>query len=398
MTTTSPRSPADAQRNATRPPPWRDVRVLRVVAQVVVLAVVGAILAWLLNNVRSGLAGLGIDTGFSYLDQSAGFQVPGSDFRAGQSRMDAIWVGLGNTLRVSVAGIVLATVLGVALGVARLSGNFLLRTGARLYVEAIRNIPLLIIIIFAYLVVVLQLPPAVEAIEIPGVLVLSNRGNSITWPTLPDGAGPALVVALVGLVAAAATAWWRTRRFDATGIPHHRVGLGLVAFMVAAGAAFVALGHPIGITVPEADGRLVAGGMRMGPEYFALLVSLVLYTASHIAEIVRGSIQSVPRGQDEAAKAVALSSGQRLRFVVLPQAFRIAVPPLANQYLNLTKNSSLAVAISYFELTKITGDLIANGSPALQSFALLIVIYLGVSLSIAMLTNLVNRRLTLVER
>jgi general L-amino acid transport system permease protein len=384
--------------SASRPPPWRDVRVLRVVVQVVVLAVVVSAVLWLYGNLTTNLRRLGLDTGFGFLDQPAGFTVPGSDFRSGQSRLDAIWVGMGNTLRVSLAGIVLASIIGVLIGIARLSGNWLLRTCARLYVEFFRNVPLLVIIIFAYLVIVLQLPPATEAIEVPGILVLSNRGNSVVWPAFPDGFGPVLILVAVAGLAAGVVAWWRTRRFDQTGEPHHRVLLGALTFAVVATAAGFALGGPIDIDAPVADGRLVAGGMRMAPEYFALLVSLVIYTASHIAEIVRGSIQSVARGQEEAATAIGLTRAQRLRHVILPQSFRIAVPPLANQYLNLTKNSSLAVAIAYFELTKITGDLIANGSPAPQAYVVLIGIYLMISLGIALLTNLANRRLALVER
>jgi general L-amino acid transport system permease protein len=381
-----------------QPPPWRDVRVLRIAAQVVVAAAVFALLAWLFGNLTANLRRIGVGNDFGYLDQPAGFTIPGSGFRPGQSRLDAILVGLGNTLRVAVAGIVFATVAGVLLGVARLSGNWLVRTGARLYVEFVRNVPLLVLILFAYLAVVLQLPSATDAIEVPGVLVLSNRGNSVVWPTMPGGPLPVLALLAVAGAATAAVVTWRTRRFDATGRPHHRLVFGSVTFVVVGVATGTVLGGPVDLDAPVADGRLVAGGMRMAPEYFALLAALVVYTASHIAEIVRGSIQAVPRGQDEAATAIGLSPTQRLRHVVLPQAFRIAVPPLANQYLNLAKNSSLAVAIAYFELTKVTGDLIANGSPAPQSYLLLIVLYLAISLVIALVTNVANRRLALVER
>lgn len=357
-----------------------------------------AILAWLVDNLLSNLDRLGIDTGFGYLDQPAGVTVPGSDFRSTQSRLDAVWVGLGNTIRISAAGIALATVLGVLLGIARLSTNWLVRTGARLYVELVRNIPLLVIIVFAYLVVVLQLPAVDQAMELLGIVVLSNRGGNVAWFLTPDGLLPALAVPVVALVAALLVRRQRLRRFDATGEPAHPALWALVTFVLVAAAVAFVLGGPIDPTAPVRDGRAVTGGVRMSPEYFALLLSLVVYTASHIAEITRGSIQAVPRGQAEAASAVALSGYQRMRFVVLPQAMRIAIPPLANQYLNLTKNSSLAVAISYFELTKISTDLIANGSPAPQSYALLIVIYLALSLGIATVTNLFNRRMALVER
>jgi general L-amino acid transport system permease protein len=188
---------------------------------------------------------------------------------------------------------------------------------------------------------------------------------------------------------------WRTRRFDATGEPHHRAlwGLGMLVAVVAVG--FLATGRPYGLSLPERGDLGVAHGFRLGPEYSALLFGLVLYTASHIAEIVRGSLLAVARGQAEAADALGLTPFQRLRLVVLPQAFRIMIPPLANQYLNLTKNSSLGIAISVYEVTKVTRVSIAQGSPAPQAIAILMLVYLVISLAIALVTNLVNRRLAL---
>jgi general L-amino acid transport system permease protein len=381
-----------------RTPLWRNVRVLRFVLQVVFLVGVAGLLLYLVDNVVGNLERLGIPTGFDYLDQPAGFAIPDSDFSSAQSLGDALIVGVRNTLKVSLIGIVLATIVGVLVGVARLSSNWLVRKSAALYVETFRNIPVLVIILFWYLGVVLRLPPIGEAVEIPDLLVISNRGVALPWFD-KVGAGFAFgLVALVGLAAAALVWIWRTRRFDRTGAPHRRAlwaGGVLIAILT---VGFFATGSPWALEFPERGERSTTGGFRLSPEYAALLIGLALYTASHIAEIVRGSILAVPGGQAEAANAVGLSGWQRLRHVVLPQAFRISVPPIANQYLNLMKNSSLGIAISYYELTKITRVSIAQQAPAVQAILLLMGIYLLISLSIALVTNLVNRRLTVKGR
>jgi len=368
--------------------------VLRFVLQAVFLVAVGGLLLYLVDNVVGNLERLGIPTGFGYLDQPAGFAIPDSDFSSAQSLGDALLVGVQNTLKVSLLGIVLATILGVAIGVARLSTNWLVRRAAAIYVETFRNIPVLVIILFWYLGVVLRLPPISDAFEISGLTVISNRGLVVPWFDQVGGGLAFALVALFGL-AAAGTVWaWRTRRFNRTGQPHRRLLWAGGALLAILAIGFFATGSPWVVETPERGERSTTGGFRLSPEYAALLIGLALYTASHIAEIVRGSILAVPRGQTEAANAVGLSGFQRLRLVVLPQAFRISVPPIANQYLNLMKNSSLGIAISYYELTKITRVSIAQQAPAVQAILLLMGIYLLISLAIALVTNLVNRRLS----
>jgi general L-amino acid transport system permease protein len=381
-----------------RPPLWRNVRVLRIAIQAVFLVAVGGFVLFLLDNVVYNLERLGIPTGFDYLNQPAGFAIPDSDFRSSQSLGDALLVGVQNTIKVALLGIVLATIIGVLVGVARLSTNWLVRKAAAVYVETFRNIPVLVIIIFWYLGVMIRLPPIREAVELLDLLAISNRGIVVPWFDRIGGAGVFGICALVAIVAAGAVWVWRTRRHDRTGEPHRR-GLwagGVLLAILAVG--FVVAGRPWTVTTPEVGELSTTGGFRLAPEYAALLIALSLYTASHIAEIVRGSILAVDRGQSEGANALGLTGTQRLRHVVLPQAFRISVPPISNQYLNLVKNSSLGVAISYYEVTKVTQVSIAQSAPAVQAIALLMAIYLGISLLIAAATNLVNRRLTLKGR
>jgi general L-amino acid transport system permease protein len=372
--------------------------VLRIAFQAVFLVAVAGFLLFLLDNTVYNLRQRGFPTGldsFDYLRQPAGFAIPDSDFRSSQSLLDALIVGVQNTIKVSLLGIVLATIIGVVVGVARLSSNWLVRKAAALYVETFRNIPVLVIILFWYLGVMIRLPPIRDAFELLDLLAISNRGIVVPWFD-KVGAGFAFgLLALVALAAAAVVWIWRTRRFDRTGEPHHRAlwSGGVLLLLLAVG--FAVSGRPWTVTTPEVGELSTTGGFRLAPEYAALLIALSLYTASHIAEIVRGAILSVPRGQSEAANAVGLSGFQRLRHVVLPQAFRISIPPIANQYLNLTKNSSLGVAISYYEATKVTQVSIAQSAPAVQAILLLMGIYLVLSLTIAFVTNLVNRRMTL---
>ncbi len=381
-----------------RPPPWRDVRILRIAFQLAFLALVGTALFFLYLNIVANLRRQGIDTSFDFLRRPAGFAIPDSDFRSSQPIRRAIRVGLGNTAKLALAGIVLATVLGVIVGVARLSSNWLVRRGAALYVEAFRNVPVLAIIFFWYFAVLLRLPPIGNAQEWLNLVVLSNRGLVFPGLDRTGAVGLFLALALGGLAAALAVGIWRTRRFDRTGQPHRRVLWGAGVLLVALVVAYLVSGRPLAITTPERGELATAGGFRLSPEFAALLVALVLYTASHIAEIVRGSILSVSRGQTEAANALGLSESQRLRFVILPQAFRISVPPLANQYLNLTKNSALGAAIGTPELTRIVQIAIAQGNPAPQLILVLMGLYLLLSLSIALVTNLVNRRLQRAHR
>lgn len=390
MTTPTPNQPPTS--GTARPPLWRNVRVLRFAFQVAVLAVVCAFVLYLYTNVLRNLNRLGMGTSFGFLEESAGFAISGSDFDPASSLWDAIAIGVVNTAFVSLIGIVLATVIGVVVGIGRLSGNWLVRRSAAAYVETLRNIPVLVIILFWYLAVILQLPPIDRAVDWR-VLVLSNRGLVVAWLEATGDLAVFFAMLGVGVVAAGAVAVWRTRRCNATGMPHHRVLWALGVLLAAAVAGYVAGGGPLGLSLPERGDFGTERGFLLTPEYGALLLGLTTYTSSHIAEIVRGSILAVPRGQSEAANALGLSAFTRLRHVVLPQALRIMVPPLANQYLNLVKNSSLGVAIAYPEVTRIIRIAIGQQAPAPQSVLILMLVYLAFSLAISLIANIANRRL-----
>jgi general L-amino acid transport system permease protein len=380
---------------AARPPFWRDVRVLAWAFQLVVVAVAVAIVWYLVGNYLDNAQQKGLTTDFDFLDQPAGFPIPSSPFRQSQRTRDAIVEGLLNTLRLAVTGIVLATVLGTLIGVGRLSQNFLIRTGTRMYVEVIRNVPLLALVILAFLAIVQNaFPPPNESWELGPIAVLNVRGASVFW--FEGDNTKALVVVVFAVIVMWVVARWRHAVADRTGTPARSALWALPIGLAVATVAWIVLG--LGVTAPELEGRRVLGGITMTPAYFAALLALVIYTSSHVAEIVRASIQAVPRGQAEAADALALSGFQRLWHVVLPQAMRIGVPPVGNQYLNLTKNSSLAALISFPELTKVNQLAIATRAPAVPTYILLLLTYLVISLLISAFVNVVNWRLRIVER
>jgi general L-amino acid transport system permease protein len=380
---------------STRIPLWRDVRVLKWALQLVVVGVVVAVIVWLYGNYVDNTAQQNIPTDFGFLDNPANFQITGNELSANAAVREALYEGLLNTLRISVAGIVAATILGTLVGIARLSSNWIVRKLATVYVEAVRNVPLALFVIAGLLVVVLGVFPTIQdAWNLAGLAVISNRGVAVPWFV---GAGLGLlVIGALGLVAAWLVARWRASVSERTGALPRSALWGGSAFLVVFLVGWFALGYEW--TLPELDGRQTVGGIRIDPSFFALFFALVIYTASHIAEIVRGSIQAVPKGQGEAADAVALSAFQRMWYVVLPQAFRIAIPPIGNQYLNLIKNSSLGAAIGYYDLTLVAQTTVGNGSPAVPVFALTMVLYICISLITSLFVNIANRRSALVER
>jgi general L-amino acid transport system permease protein len=380
---------------ATRVPLWRDIRVLKWLAQIVVVGLVVALVMWLYGNYVDNAAEQNIPTDLGFLDNPASFQITGNSLSANAPVREAIYQGLLNTLRISVAGIIAATILGTLVGVARLSKNWIVSKLATVYVEAVRNVPLALFVVAGLLVVVLGVFPTIqEAWDFGGLAIVSNRGVAVPWFN-GSGAG-LLLVGLIGVVVAWGVARWRGSVADRTGaLPRTGFWAG-GSLLVVLAIGWITLGYSW--TLPNVEGRQTVGGIRIDPSFFALFFALVIYTASHIAEIVRGSIQAVPKGQGEAADAVALSGFQRMWYIILPQAFRIAIPPVGNQYLNLIKNSSLGAAIGFYDLTLVAQTTVGNGSPAVPVFTLTMVIYIAISLITSVLVNLANRRFTLVER
>jgi general L-amino acid transport system permease protein len=379
---------------SARPPLWRDVRVLRIAFQVAVLAAVVVLLSYLSDNLRAN----DVELDFAFLDQQAGFRIAYSDLLPSDTVLAAILTGLRNTITVALLGIGLTLIVGTLVGIARLSGNWLVRRAAGAYVEALRNVPPLLVIVFVNSAALATLPPIQDANEVGDVLVLSVSEIGIVSPRGDGNGGLFAVLLVAGLLAALALANWRSRIEDRSGTPARRWAWGGGLFLAVAVVSYVALDRPVVLSHPEVVGLSIEGGIRMGLPFVAVLVGLVLYTSSHVAEIVRGSILAVPRGQSEAASAMGLSSAQRLRHVVLPQAFRIATPPIINQCLNLTKNTSLGVAVAFAELMGVTNTVIGNGHPAIPSILVAMGLYLVLSVSISLVANVANHRLRLVER
>ena len=368
--------------------------------QILAVGLTVALVAWLAINAADNLERRGISTGFGFLDREAGMEIGESliayDPSASYGR--AFVVGLFNTLRVALIGIALASAVGLVVGLARLSRNWLIGRLAAIYVETLRNVPLLLQLFFWYALITEAAPLPREALNpLPGVF-LSARGLQI--PALV--ADPAHAWALAAFAAGAAGLWgwlrWARAKRERTGAapPAWPAAVGLLVVLPA--LALAASGRPIGVEFPELQRFNFRGGTALTPEFSALLLGLTLYTASFIAEIVRSGIQAIPRGQWEAARALGLKPGRVLKDVVLPQALRVIIPPLTSQYLNLTKNSSLAVAIAYPDLVSIANVTINQTGQAIECIAIIMAVYLTVSLAISLAMNLYNRAVALVER
>ena len=396
---------------STRPPFWRDIRVLRVVAQVAAVVLAIITVRWLLGNLTKNLDEQGIPTGFDFLDNPAGFAIRDSPFDPASPVRHLIWVGVRNTAAISIVGVTIALIIGTFVGIGRLSTNWLVRKLATLYVETFRNIPVLVIIIFVGFALFTFGPlPQFNAanppqlVQIPGtdnnLMILSS--SRLGFPSLQnnDNGGTFWIVMAIALVAAIAVWVWRTKYNERTGAAHHRVIYSFGTLLVVGIAAYIGLSGPISFSWPvvSESGRLIVGGIATNDGYIAITLALGVYTASHIAEIIRGSILAVPKGQIEAGNALALSGFQRYRFVILPQAARIALPPIINQFLNLVKNSSLATAVAFPEITSLVRTAIGNGNPAPQMILILMGCYLVFSLFISLILNILNRKLRIEGR
>jgi general L-amino acid transport system permease protein len=352
-------------------------------------------------NAKANLAAQRITSGFGFLDQTAGFSVNQSliPYNESDTYGRVFLVGLLNTLLVAGLGIVLATILGFVIGIARLSPNWLVARLAGAYVELIRNLPLLFQILFWYLAVLGALPGPRQSISLFGEVFLNNRGIIVPAPTAGEGAGLVVAAGAVGIIASLALRSWARRRQARTGAQFPVFWIGCVVIVGLPLAVLAATGFPIGFQKPELRGFNFVGGVRLIPEFVALLIALTTYTAAFIAEVVRAGLLAVPRGQTEAASALGLRRGLTLRLIVVPQALRVIVPPLTNQYLNLTKNSSLAVAVGYPDLFAVfAGTALNQTGQAIEIIAITMAVYLAISLLTSALMNWYNARLRIVER
>jgi general L-amino acid transport system permease protein len=370
--------------------------------QVLLCAGVALVAYAVVRNVADNLARNHITSGFGFLDQTAGFDISQTliDYSVQTSTYGrAFWIGLLNTLLIAVLGIILATILGFVIGIARLSRNWLLANVARSYVEFVRNIPLLLQLLFWYNAVLKALPDIRQSIPIAGLALLNNRGLFLPQPSFGPGVEWA---ALAGLAALALAVLWHLiakRRFERTGRPLPVVLPGLILVIGVPIITYLALGGTIQFEFPELGRFNVSGGVEILPEFVALLFGLVIYTAAFIAEVVRAGLLSVPRGQSEAAAALGLRRGQILNLVIIPQAKRVIIPPLTNQYLNLTKNSSLAVAIGYPDFVQIfTGTVLNQTGQAVEVVLITIAVYLALSFITSAAMNWYSARVAYVSR
>jgi general L-amino acid transport system permease protein len=381
--------------------PWNDPVIRGWVFQIVVVGLVGLLAWYLVSNTIDNLERQKIASGFHYLEREAGFEIGDTmiAYSPASTYARAIYVGMLNTLRVSVLGVIMATILGTLLGVGRLSNNWLLSKICEWYVEAFRNVPLLLWLFLFYKLISEAFPGPRQAI---GVLwnsvFLSNRGLYFPVPLTEPIHKWMGVAFLVGIAAAWGLHRWARKRQDATGQPFPSISAGFGLVIGLPLVVWLLGGAPHHLSWPELKGFNFEGGTVIQPEFTALLLGLVLYTSAFVAEIVRSGILALHKGQTEAAMAIGLSRGQVMRLVLLPQALRVIVPPMTSQYLNIVKNSSLAIAIGYPDLVASINVTINQTGQAIENVLIIMAAYLSVSLSISAFMNWYNKRIALRER
>ena len=391
----------DQMAPAARPPFFYDPRVRAIFFQVLALALVVLGGAYLVNNTLANLARQGIASGFGFLDTTAGFGISMSlvEYSEESSYGRVFLVGFLNTILVSVVGIFFATILGFLIGVARLSRNWVVAKMAAAYIETLRNIPLLLQLFFWYFAVLRTLPSPRNSVEVFGSFFLNNRGLTSPSPILEPGFSTVVISIAVAIIVAFFVARWARKRQEATGQQFHSFWVGLGIIVGLPFLAAIVTGFPLSWTTPELRGFNFVGGMVLIPEFVALVVALSTYTATFIAEIVRAGITSVSHGQTEAAFALGLRRAPTLRLVIIPQALRVIIPPLTSQYLNLTKNSSLAAAIAYPDIVLVfAGTVLMQTGQAVEIIAITMATYLALSLLISGFMNWYNQKMALVER
>lgn len=387
-------------RSQAKVAPWNDPVIRGWVFQIVVVGLVGLLAWFLVSNTVENLQRQKIASGFHYLEREAGFEIGDTmiAYSPASTYARAILVGMLNTLKVAVLGIIFSTILGTLIGVGRLSPNWLLAKVCEGYVEMFRNVPLLLWLFLIYKLISEAFPGPRQAINVLDSFFLSNRGLYFPVPLASPVHEWMGVALLIGIAGTFLVNRWAKKRQDATGqpFPTFSAGLGLVLGLPI--LVWLLGGAPHHMSWPELKGFNFDGGTVIQPEFTALLVGLVLYTSAFVAEIVRSGILALNKGQSEAAMAIGLSRTQVMRLVLLPQALRIIVPPMTSQYLNITKNSSLAIAIGYPDLVASVNVTINQTGQAIENILIIMVAYLSVSLSISAFMNWYNKRIALRER
>jgi general L-amino acid transport system permease protein len=381
----------------------RDDRFWKIGGQAIALILVIVVGAILWDNLSANYSQLGIAFGFDFLNSQASFDIGEKviSYNPENSYRQAYFVGLINSLRVMGIGIILATIAGFTVGIARLSDNWLLRNLAGLYVEILRNTPLLLQLFFWYFAVFISLPKLEENPQMSGPVYLTNRGIALPWLAVLPGFEIWLILLTVGVLVAAGIWQWRARVMIEQAKPGRQLLWALSAIALSAILAFIITRNlPFRLDFPRLTADLqLEGGLKLTPEFAALVTGLSLYTGSYIAEIVRAGIQSVPKGQSEAGKSLGLTSETMMRLVILPQALRVIIPPLTSQYLNLAKNSSLAVAIAYPDVYFVVASPTLNQTGrAIEAMLIIMVTYLSISLIISLFMNLYNQTVQIKER
>ncbi len=380
---------------------WTDRRWRAVFIQILALAGLFAFFAYIVNNTINNLANLGIETGYGFLNDPSSYDISQTliDYDSRSSHGRATIVGILNTALIAFCGIITATILGFTVGVLRLSGNWLISRIMYCYVEFTRNVPLLLQILLWHALVVHSLPRPKNALEPFSGIFLSNRGLVLPGPEF--GSGSWLIFAAIAAAIAGGIAFSRYAKGiqEASGKHYPVIWVGLGLIVVLPLLAYFAAGQPVSLNWPALRGFNFKGGLTITPEFLALWFALTIYTASFISEIVRSGIQSVSHGQTEASYALGIHPSWTMRLVILPQALRVILPPLISQYLNLTKNSSLAIAVGYMDIVATIGGISLNQTGrALECMSIVLAIYLAFSLSISLAMNWYNKRVALVER
>lgn len=400
MTSEENRSGQTERVSAERVPFWLDPKKRGILFQIAVFCLVGLLAWYLVSNTLANLKRQSIATGFDFLQKEASFEIGESmiDYSAADTYGRALVVGALNTLKVSFAGILITVLLGTFVGIARLSTNWLVSKLAAVYIEVMQDIPVLLQLFFWYAIFYETLPSPRQAFNpIEGVF-LCNRGVMLPVPEFFPVYKYMLAIFFLSCIAAFFLSRWARRRKEKTGedFPAFSASAGIIIGLPL--IAWIASGTPFALDMPKLAGFNFRGGLNLSPEFFALLLGLVLYTAAFVAEIVRAGIQSVGKGQKEAAMAIGLKPGQVLKLVILPQALRVIVPPLTSQMLNLTKNSSLAVAIGFPDFVSVANTTINQTGQSIEGVALIMAVYLFFSLSTSAFMNWYNKKTALVER